>query len=282
MSRKENVNGNRAAAKTAGRQITRDPPLRLTALLAVVFGSLTFRTPKCFQFADRPSAGCCLICFRLGRQATFAERTDVRGAGDVDCYLLFRDRSPDKPRKHGLQSPSSKPVPMISKGIKERFAPNVAANRADYGSNENRVAGKPKGSFNDPHANAESAQATDEDAPKCPFHCIGPHRNCPIACGKKLFRLRSWAERRSIRRTTINGKCVLFRTLQEPIVCKRALHEPIELKQSRDTASNVDNGWSTQFACGSMRAGVETANVQAQRHLGAGGAPPKPSHLRIR
>ena len=49
-----NDRGKPAAAKTVGRQKTRDPPLGLTDLLgdAVNCGSLTFRMPDSFQFAD--------------------------------------------------------------------------------------------------------------------------------------------------------------------------------------------------------------------------------------
>ena len=45
---------------------------------------------------------------------------------------------------------------------------------------------------------------------------------------------RSRAERASVRRTMIRRNRVLFGTLQEPIIRKRALQEPIEDKRSRD------------------------------------------------
>ena len=64
---------------------------------------------------------------------------------------------------------------------------------------------------------------------------------------------RSWAERQSIRRTTIKGHCVLLRALQEPINRKRALQKPIEDKRSRDTESNGGKTLSARRTCGSLR-----------------------------
>ena len=113
-----NVQGKPAAAKTAGRQKTGDPPLGLTDLLGdcSVCGSLNLSDAERLSFRRLTTRRHHLFWFRFGRRATFGEPNDVRvevvccGFGFVikgqatsirrttirrscDCGSLFRHRT---------------------------------------------------------------------------------------------------------------------------------------------------------------------------------------------
>ena len=60
-------------------------------------------------------------------------------------------------------------------------------------------------------------------------------------------------ERRSTARQTFEPECLIafvLRTFREPIIRKRALHNAIEDKRSRDTESNWDIALSARRTCG--------------------------------
>lgn len=196
--------------------------MRLLGLLDC--GSLTLRTPNRFHFADRPSAGCALFGLRLGRRATLDEPNDIRGEVVVVCCSVI-----ELPSGNQLRGRRSTGIVLLLL-FGDRRPPAINMPDSDQwplccGS-----------LFVVPASNG--------------WRRSTPRQTFEPECVNCVCDSRSMTERRSTRRTAIIGNCVLFRTLQEPIIRRRALHGPIELKQSRDTGSNGLNASPTRTTCG--------------------------------
>ena len=164
---------------------------------------LTLRTPAGFQFADRPSDGCCLFCFRFDWRAAFDEPTDNRSEVVILCCAVI-----ERPRSIKQRDRRSGGIVLLWFWFRNQRPSTI--NSPD--SDQRRLCC----CLLFRHRMANGNQPRDRlQAGVCDCVLCSP----------------SWAEQASFRRTIISGHC-------SPSVSLRLRR--IIRRRARDTASSAD------------------------------------------